>query len=1594
LDRFHDTDSVAVDNIRVCGGGSCTVDPWITSHPQNLTVCNTLQADFYVTAIGTEPISYQWYYEGSEILGAGSTHYWIYPVSPSDEGEYKVRVANAVDTVFSSSAFLSVSTLANSPLIAYSPRDTVVNNGDHVRFEAGAIGTPQLSYQWYLDGNPISGATDTTHTVYFAGLADEGGYQMMATDGCGSTRLSDPGDLVVNTSCSLSLLSSQEACVGNPVTFSITATGSPPFTYQWHNTNGLISGATASSYTISSVTMADDMDYWVVVTNPLGSATSTVAHLTVFLNSITVPDPVYGIHTIQAALDLICPNGGVITLTDGLYQGVGNRNVDFLGKNPLVMSQSGDPKLCIVDCGYWARGFNFRSGETAAATLDGITIRNGNPGTYDYGGAIYIAGASPTIINCIMENCLAWHGGAIAASGFWGTIQNCTFSMNTASSCGGAVYLYGYSEPIGGIGNCTFFGNSAFHGGGICLDEYASLSTLTHSILAWNSGGKAVVCLSSSAVYNVYCSDVYQNVDGNWQDCIAPWAPPTNYNIQANPHFCDIGVSDYTLADISPCAPANSLCGQLIGAWPVGCWPSADDDGVMEYGIEWIKNYRYADDLECCKTTNDHFVATMSTAGWTEGFNNKDGSADLDHWGSENNSYVDAVDLSLFCGHGVFTYDLPFDADLHGILFRENKYEVPLPDYCMTPGSAEDCWGDGDAEWIALGACETLSDDDGSYWAAAFDGAHLILGYHTDAYGSSDIPWINQMVSVGPGDPAKRIGWAWCKGCDAVKTCGTTARVLGESVDMKYDYIWGQGLGPQQDPDVDANYSHWDHTKGQAHSMPELATRGLVRNMSYYEVIPPTYDYDDVEYLASLFGIFGPVEDYGDGNFYVEDGPKYLIVNQTAGIDYGHLGKLWLPHATAPSLPTLEEAGAIAEGFLNASGLQAHDRESGLTVIYSDVQSLRDKATGDVVEGQEYPTDIQVSYRRELNGFPVVGGDGLLAYVGEGGGEISGMTKTWRELNDQGSVSLLDTAEALDYFHAYGAKLMPSSPIMAYDSLEVLAVAQAYYEPGFGVAADYVYPVYLINCQLFSDGDPLNEFIFYVPAATQFMPLIADITAPPVDCILVLGENAAFAGEGVFGSTPYTYSWDSDLDGFMSSSASFSYSSLALGEHIISLQIWDSGGETAAEWIDVLVTDQVDFGDAPDPGYPTLLASNGARHVNDGLTYLGAAIDNELDGQPDATATGDDGDGGADEDGVIFTSAVSNGSTADVTVTASTTGYLNAWVDFNHDLDWDEPDEQIFSNTSLVAGANLLGFAVPSDAVQDTTFARFRFDTRGGLSYTGIAPDGEVEDYLVTIGCQVDSLEGCLPENEPCGLRLNNGCNLEPPVFIPIEDGITYCAESWADTNWRDSDWYELEVDEPALLQFSFRSEIEMFFGLIAQTEPGVEGCDNLLGYAEPWAQVPGCVDSSLTADLPAAGHYYLIAFPPVWEGFPCSGGPYMYHFGVELLGTQPVVYISLDAGNIILNWESVVGAEYYKVYSATEAYADFPTNWTLETPVPPGVVDTTWSEPHSGAQKFYRVLAVSEDLLAGETIPPRYELGFEDRAPVTGKARPVRKMR
>ncbi|MBW8052088.1 MAG: hypothetical protein FVQ77_17440, partial [Cytophagales bacterium] len=108
------------------------------------------------------------------------------------------------------------------------------------------------------------------------------------------------------------ILSNQSATVGGTVTWSVSTSGSSPFTYQWYKNGSPITGATDSSYTTPTLTLSDSGSaYYCYVTNCSGSnATSNIAALTVvtttgiknidFINNINIfPNPTPGKFTLE-----------------------------------------------------------------------------------------------------------------------------------------------------------------------------------------------------------------------------------------------------------------------------------------------------------------------------------------------------------------------------------------------------------------------------------------------------------------------------------------------------------------------------------------------------------------------------------------------------------------------------------------------------------------------------------------------------------------------------------------------------------------------------------------------------------------------------------------------------------------------------------------------------------------------------------------------------------------------------------------------------------------------------------------------------------------------------------------------------------------------------------------------------------------------------------------------------------------------------------------------------------------------------------------------------------------------------------------------
>ena len=142
-------------------------------------------------------------------------------------------------------------------------------------------------------------------------------------------------------------------------------------------------------------------------------------------------------------------------------------------------------------------------------------------------------------------------------------------------------------------------------------------------------------------------------------------------------------------------------------------------------------------------------------------------------------------------------------------------------------------------------------------------------------------------------------------------------------------------------------------------------------------------------------------------------------------------------------------------------------------------------------------------------------------------------------------------------------------------------------------------------------------------------------------------------------------------------------------------------------------------------------------------------MDIEADGQPTVSAKGDDLAGTDDEDGVTFlTTLLTSGTashTSSVLVQATASGRLDGWLDFNRDGVFDDLSEAILDNVGVASGANVLSYTLPAGAATGLTYARFRISSTGNLPPTGLATNGEVEDYAVTLVADTSPATVSLP---------------------------------------------------------------------------------------------------------------------------------------------------------------------------------------------------------------------------------------------------------
>ena len=347
------------------------------------------------------------------------------------------------------------------------------------------------------------------------------------------------------------------------------------------------------------------------------------------------------------------------------------------------------------------------------------------------------------------------------------------------------------------------------------------------------------------------------------------------------------------------------------------------DDFILEIGVEWIENYDYASDLPATEPDALGLYNRLGGCGWTRRFAWGNNSAWEQDWkgynkpgGGKDYQWIDAVDMAYFAGHGSSTQ----------FYFNSNVDDRYL--------HYSDCrldWGNGDADWIGIGACNILDDSHYSDWAWCMNGLRLLMSFKTTM---ADVPHGNY------------FGWyicngynmtqAWFRAADALQPQGKIARILAE----EYYQFWDRPSAHDDSFTMDyATYFIWTHSVGSELARPV--------NIAALEGTMPIFFTSELSLAeaetkwGNLGTAFGVTTTMQSAMFVNHDAPVWVSGDSQLEMDpsqglyaYTELDSLWAEPATFQTNAAVDtvqlsaqDAKVIADEFLNANGLMPGDAQ-------------------------------------------------------------------------------------------------------------------------------------------------------------------------------------------------------------------------------------------------------------------------------------------------------------------------------------------------------------------------------------------------------------------------------------------------------------------------------------------------------------------------------------------------------------------------------------------------------------------------------------------------------------------------------------------
>ncbi len=255
----------------------------LVTQPVGQVVCEGNDAEINVGAEGSY-LEFQWYENGSEMTGEINSQLTVEDVQTDNSSSYYCIVSNMCNSIQTNTVGLTVNTY---PSVTAHPLSANACVGEEISLTSTATGTPEITNQWYVNGEAVVDSVFSTLTVTLE-TADTLFVYNEYTNGCGTVH-SDSAILSPDVAPVITQQPSDTVgCEGTNVSFRVKVVGAEPIYYQWQLNGADVNGAEYSGdntfeLNITGIDQSHEGDYTCIITNGCGTITSDPAELEIIL---------------------------------------------------------------------------------------------------------------------------------------------------------------------------------------------------------------------------------------------------------------------------------------------------------------------------------------------------------------------------------------------------------------------------------------------------------------------------------------------------------------------------------------------------------------------------------------------------------------------------------------------------------------------------------------------------------------------------------------------------------------------------------------------------------------------------------------------------------------------------------------------------------------------------------------------------------------------------------------------------------------------------------------------------------------------------------------------------------------------------------------------------------------------------------------------------------------------------------------------------------------------------------------------------------------------------------------------------------------